>query len=168
MKLKKLIIGEIVIVVVILLAAMVVIEGIPYLEASTQNAAVAMYQQKEYANGAITLRRGEEARTRFNYTTYDPAILVIELSFQSWEFAGNLTFYCNGKPFASIIAQADTPNVSLSVISVSGEDWVQTTTATTRSSGSTFTFGNEITFSSETQSGYAGTFTYRIAVRGSK
>jgi hypothetical protein len=165
MKLKKLIIAEIVLVAVILIAAMVVIEGIPYLEAS-QNSSISMYQEKEYAKGSVTLARGETAQTGFNYSTYDPAILVLELSFQSWQNPGNLTFYCNKKPFASIIATPETSSTSLTVISLSGKDWVQTSSPSVRSpfpSG----YGNEITFSSESLNGYAGTFNYRISVRGS-
>jgi hypothetical protein len=168
MKLKRLFIAEIVIVAIILVSVMVVIEGIPYLEASRENSSVSMYQEKEYAKGIVTLARGEAARTGFNYSTYDPAILVLELSFQIWQSPGNLTFYCNKEYFASIIATPERPNISLVVISVSGEDWVKTSSSTKRPANSTSTYDNEITFSSNSLSGYAGTFNYRIVVRGSR
>ncbi len=163
MKLKKLILAEIVIVAVILIVVLIVIEGIPYLEGSQQTASVSMYQEREYARGNVILARGENASKRFTYSTYDPAILVIELSFQSWQSPGNLTLSCNGKQFASFVATSKKPTMSLSVISVSGQDWVRTYSATASNS----TFDNEITFSSEALRGYEGTFSYRIAVRGS-
>jgi hypothetical protein len=166
-KLKRLIIAEIVLVAVILIAAMVVIEGIPYLEASQQNSSVSMYQEKEYDKGSVTLARGENATTRFNYSTYDPSILVVELSFQSWQSAGNLTLLCNGKQFASFVAESEKPTVSMSVMSVSGQDWLRTYSSTTPFTVSNSTLDNEITFSSEPLIGFAGTFNYRIAVRGS-
>jgi len=162
-ELKKLIVAEIVLVAVILIVVMVVIEGVPYLEASQQNPSVSMYQEREYDKGNVTLARGENARIRFNYSTYDPSILVIELSFQSWQSPGNLTLLCNGKQFASFVATPEKPTMSLSVLSVSGQDWLRTYSATVANS----TLDNEITFSSEPLNGYAGTFNYRIAVRGS-
>jgi hypothetical protein len=162
-KLKKLIIAEIVLVAVILIVALIIIEGIPYLEGSQQTSSVSMYQEREYDKGNVTLARGEKARIRFNYTTYDPSILFIELSFQSWQSPGNLTLFCNGKRFASFVATPEKPTVSLSVISVSGQDWLRTYSSTAFNS----TLDNEITFSSEPPSGYAGTLNYRIAVRGS-
>ena len=167
MELKKLIVAEIVLVAVILIVVMVVIEGVPYLEASQQNPSVSMYQEREYDKGNVTLARGENARIRFNYSTYDPSILVIELSFQSWQSPGNLTLLCNGKQFASFVATTEKPTISLSVISVSGQDWLRTYSSTAPSTLSNSTLDNEITFSSEPLSGYAGTFNYRIAVRGS-
>ena len=163
MKLKKLIITEIALVAVILVVALIVIEGIPYLEGSQQTSSVSMYQEREYDKGNFTLARGENARTRFNYSTYDPSILVIDLSFQSWQSPGNLTLLCNGKQFASFVATPEKPTISLSVISVSGQDWLRTYSSTASNS----TLDNEITFSSEPLNGYAGTFNYRIAVRGS-
>jgi len=166
-ELKKLIVAEIVLVAVILIVVMVVIEGVPYLEASQQNPSVSMYQEREYDKGNVTLARGENARIRFNYSTYDPSILVIELSFQSWQSPGNLTLLCNGKTFASIMATPEKPTVSLSVISVSGQDWLRTYSSTAPSTASNSTLDNEITFSSEPLNGYAGTFNYRIAVKGS-
>jgi hypothetical protein len=166
-KLKKLIITEIALVAVILVVALIVIEGIPYLEGSQQTSSVSMYQEREYGKGNVTLARGENARTRFNYSTYDPSILVIELSFQNWQSPGNLTLLCNGKQFASFVATPEKPIMSLSVTSVSGQDWLRTYLSTAPSTASNSTLDNEITFSSEPLSGYAGTFDYRIAVRGS-
>jgi hypothetical protein len=167
MKLKKLIIAEIVLVAVMLIVVLVVIEDIPYLEGSQQNSSVSMYQEREYGKGNVTLARGENARTRFNYSTYDPSILVIELSFQSWLSPGNLTLLCNGEQFASFVATPEKPTMSLSVISLSGQDWLRTYSSTAPSTASNSTLENEITFSSEPLIGYAGTFNYRIAVRGS-
>jgi len=165
-KLKKLIIAEIVLVAVILIVVLVIIEGIPYLEGSQQSSSVSMYQEREYNRGSVSLARGENARARFNYSTYDPSILVIELSFQSWQSPGNLTLLCNGKQFASFFATPEKPTMSLSVISVSGQDWLRTYSSTAPKASNS-TLDNEITFSSKPTSGYAGTFNYKIAVRGS-
>ena len=164
MKLKKLIIAEITLVVIILFAVLIIIEGIPYLEASQQTSSVSMYQEKEYDKGSVTLAKGDTARTYFNYSTYSPAILVLEISFESWQSPGNLTFYCNYESFGSIVATPEKPSISLTLISLSGADWVQTSSLTVRSP---FDYGNEITFSSELPNGYAGTFNYRISIRGS-
>ena len=166
MKLKKLIIAEIVLVTVILVVALIVIEGIPYLEGSQQTSSVNMYQEKEYDKGSITLAKGQTAQTGFNYSTYAPAILVLEISFETWESPGNLTFYCNYESFGSIIATPDKPTISLTMMSLSGVDWVKTTSPIVRPSVPS-EYGNEITFSSEAPNGYAGTFNYRISIRGS-
>ena len=168
MKLKQAVLAEMLIVILILVVVLVVVGGIPGLRSSEKNSSVNMYQEKTYAKGNITLERGSSASTRFNYTTYDPAILVVDIGFNSWQSNGNLTLYCNGRAFASILATPDKSHVTINAISVSGADWVQPLSASWPTIGSFFAYGNEIAFKSSLNDGYAGSFDYKIDIRGSR
>jgi hypothetical protein len=162
-KLKKLIIAETLLAVAILLVILFFVEITPYLESSRQNASIGLYNQREYGKGNATIARGQIVRAaQFNYTTSDPAILILDLTFQNWKSTGNLTFAINGRVFSSILATPENSQMSLAVITVSGEDWVETTSL------NSLVFGNEITFISSRENGYEGTFDYQISVRGSR
>jgi hypothetical protein len=162
LKLKKLFAVEIAAVAIILVVIFIVVEVTPYLASANQNSQISIYTQKEFANGAATLVKGESASVRFNYTTYDPAILIVDLAFQSWQTPGNLSLYCNGRIIATIQATPDNPKTRLSTISVSGFDIVKSPAP------NSFTYGNELTFVSDLQYGYEGDFNYQISIRGSR
>jgi hypothetical protein len=162
LKLKKLFLVEIVTVVVILVFIMLFVEVTPYLASSKPNSQIGVYNQKEFASDLVTLAIGESAYARFNYSTYDPAILVIDLSFQNWQTPGYLTLYCNGRIIATVYASSSNPTMHFTTISVSGWDWVQPPSL------NSFTYGNEVTFTSEPQNGYEGTFSCVISIRGSR
>ncbi len=168
MKLKQAVLAEMLTAVLILVVILVVVGGIPGLGSSEQNASVSMYQEKTYVKGNMTLEKGASASARFNYTTYDPAILVVDIDFNSWQSNGNLTLYCNGRAFASIIAAPDRPHVTINAISVSGADWIQPLSASWPTIGSFFAYGNELAFKSSLNDGYAGSFDYKIDIRGSR
>jgi hypothetical protein len=167
-KLGKIILVEVVFIVVVLLAVLVAIEGVPTLSSTGQGNSIGMYQEKSFSQGKITLTSGQTQSTRFNYTSYDPAILQIDLNFQTIQFPGNLTLYCNGRAFTSLIPTAQNPQVTLTAISVSGNDLVQTSTKTNIQIGSIFLYGNEISFTSTPINGFEGTFSYKIDIRGSR
>jgi len=135
----------------------------PILKSSAQDSAIGLYNEREYGKGNVTLTAGETQRVaQFNYSTYDPAILVLDLAFRSWKSSGNLTMLINGRVFASVFASPESPTVSLRVISFSGTEWVRPP------SPDSFVFGNEISFSSKPENGFAGTFEYEIRIRGSR
>ena len=167
MKLGKLIIVEIFAAVVVLLVIVVAIQGIPSFGTSGQSATVSMYEQKEYSHGIATLATGETARTRFNYTTYDPAILTVDLTFSDWQKSGNLTLYCNGREIATVYASPDQPKININALSFSGADWVQPSSAAWPTLGSFFAYGNEVSFVSSPD-GFSGSFNYVVSVRGSR
>jgi hypothetical protein len=162
LKLKKLITIEIASVVAILLVIMVFVEVTPYLASSKPNSQIGVYNEKVFAKDNVTLALGQMASAQFNYSTYDPAILVVDLVFQNWQAQGALSVYCNGRLVATINATPDNPTVRLTSISVSGWDWVKPPSV------NSFTYGNEVTFVSEPGNGYEGTFSYQIDIRGSR
>jgi hypothetical protein len=167
-KIAKLLIVELLVIIVIIAIVAFAIQGLPSFSASGQGSKINMYQEKEYSQGAVTMKNGDTASTRFNYTTYDPAILVVDLTFHQWQTPGNIELYCNGRAFANVLATPDKPKILLNVISVSGADWVQPSSASWPTIGSFFAYGNEITFVSAAEHGFAGTFDYKISIRGSR
>lgn len=163
MKLKRLIIAEIAVVAIAIAVLLVFVEMTPYLISAEQDNSVEVYGEREYGSGSSTIERGQTVRLPyFNYSTFDPAILVMDLDFQTWQSAGTLILAVNGKVFGSVIATPDEPHMSLKVISVSGADWVEPTSVY-----STY-FGNAISFASEKSGGYEGLFNYQISIRGSR
>jgi hypothetical protein len=162
LKLKKLFIVEIAALVIAVVVLMFSIEGSPFLAASKPDSSVDVYAQKEFATGTATLTKGQRATASFNYSTYDPVILVLELKFQSWETPGNFSIYCNTKRLTSVYASPETPQLSLKAVSLSGLDWVDSPTLISPNAI------NRIIFVSEAENGYAGTFSYELYVRGSR
>jgi hypothetical protein len=162
LKLKKLFVAEIASVAIVLVVVLFSVEVIPYLASSATDSQIGIYNQKEYAKDTVFLTLGQTATAQFNYSTYDPAILVVDLAFQSWEIPGYMTLYCNGRIIATFLASPNNPTVRFTTISVSGWDWVKPP------SNNALTYGNEVTFVSESESGYEGTFSYDIGIRGSR
>jgi hypothetical protein len=162
LKLKRLFAVEIAVTIIALVGVLFYVEVSPYLISSKPGASIGMYNEREFASKVATLTRGQTARTQFNYSSFDPAIIVLDVSFQSFQTPGDLTVYCNARRIATLYVAPDNPQVRLNVITVSGADWVSTT------STSTYAYGNEITFTSSPQNGYAGTFEYKINIRGSR
>jgi hypothetical protein len=167
LNLKKLFLAEIAIVVIVVVIVVVFVEITPYLAASNQNGQIGVYNQRVYSQKTVTLQSGQVASSRFNYTTYDPAILVVDLKFQDWQKSGNLSVYCNGILIDTFYADPSTPSVKSTTVTFSGYDLVKSPSVKL---GITFqyAYGNEITFMSPTEDGYAGTFNYQISVRGSR
>ncbi len=169
MKLKKLFAVEIVAFVIILVLIMIFIEFTPYLASASQNNSIGVYNEKVFASGNLTLAVGESAGAQFNYSTFDPAILVVDLTFQNWQTPGYLSVYCNGLLVSTVLATPQTPQVELNILSLSGLDIVKPRSAISYYQlNDVYTYGNEITFRPQIQNGYEGTFAYKIMIRGTR
>lgn len=163
MELKKIIMIEIIVVVIVMIGVLVFVGIIPYLASSQQSRSIGVYNERVFDEGKVTLSRGNSIQSNiFNYTTFDPAILVLELDFQTWEAQGNLTVSVNGFDLATIAPTPENPHVILNAVSFSGKDLVKTYSA------KSILTDNQVDFSSQTVEGYAGTFSYRISIRGSR
>jgi len=145
----------------VLVLVTVAVQLSPYLVSSKQDGSIGLYNEREYGKGNLTLATGEIGTARFNYTIYDPAILILDLTFQSWQKPGYLTLSINGRKITSIFANPEEAHLNLNVITFSGTEWVKP------SSIDAFTYGNELVFQSEAVNGFEGTFGYEIKIRGS-
>ena len=160
MRLSKIVFFEVVFSVAILLSVMVALDMIPFLQPSNQVNSIGLYSSIYYPEKTVTLESGDFKIAPFSFSSYDPAIIILKLSFQNSEEQGYLTVYCNYRSIASIFVRSDTPPVFLNLISVSGGDWVEPPSAM---SGM-----NELLFESKSENGFTGTFSYQITLRGSR
>ncbi len=167
MNLKRILLLEISVVIIVIIAVIAFIEITPYLVSSKQNNQIGVFNQRIYAQETVTLQPGARAASRFNYTTYDPAILVVDLNFQNWQRPGYLSVYCNGRLIVSFDATSKNPDVQITSVTFSGYDLVKPPPPKIGVS-LIFAYGNEISFLSPENQGYAGTFSYQISVRGSR
>jgi hypothetical protein len=167
LNLKKLFLAEIAMVVIVVVIVVILVGITPYLAASNQNGQIGVYNQRVYAQKTVTLQSGQVASSRFNYTTYDPAILVVNLKFQDWQKSGNLSVYCNGILIDTFYASPSTPDLKSTTVAFSGYDLVKPPSAKLGIIYQ-YDYGNEITFISPYQNGYEGTFNYQISIRGSR
>ena len=160
MKLKRLLIVEVMLLVVVLLSVVAFVEIAPFLRPSKQSYSIGLYREMEFARGNVTLDSGQRWSVRFTYTSYDPAILTLDVTFLTWESSGDLVFRCNNRIFASVFESPEDAVLSFIVVTFSGREWVEPPSSM---------FGlNEIAFESDLENGYAGMFNYRISVRGSR
>jgi hypothetical protein len=165
--LQKILMVEIFAIIIVVVFVAIFVEVTPYLAASKQSDQIGVFNQRIYDQQTVTLQAGQRASSRFNYTTYDPAILVVDLKFQNWLTPGNLSLYCNGILIGSFAATPNNPDVQLTTVTFSGYDLVKPPTP---KSGISFLFsyGNEISIQSPDRNGYEGTFNYQISIRGSR
>lgn len=160
MKLKKLLIVEAIIVVLVLVLLVTFFSGASYLGSSNQIDEISLYAEKEYAAGDISISRGEIKYVWFEYSSYEPVILILELRFKSWNSNGYLHIRCNNKPVKPIFVSPEKPSVNLTVVSCSGAEWVEPLSSM---------FGlNEVIFESEVENGFEGLFSYQIKLRASR
>jgi type II secretory pathway pseudopilin PulG len=167
LNLRKLFVVEIAIIIVAIVTVAVFVEISPFLSASNQTGQIGVYNQRQYAQNTVTLERGQRVSSMFNYTTYDPAILVVDLTFKDWQKEGTLTLYCNGIPIDTFEATPNNPSVQSTMVTFSGFDLVKPPPSKLAVS-SIFTYGNEISFVSAKNNGYEGTFSYQVNIRGSR
>jgi hypothetical protein len=167
LNLRKLFVVEVAVVIVAVVLISVFVEITPFLAASNQTGQIGVFHQRKYAQETVTLTPGQRASSQFNYTTYDPAILVVDLKFQDWQKSGLISMYCNGILLVTFEATPNNPYVELTTVTFSGFDLVKPPpsqfTGIFR-----FTYGNEISFLSPSENGYQGTFEYEINIRGSR
>ena len=145
MNLKKLIVFEVVAVIVAIVLVTVFVGITPYLASSGQNGQIGVFNQRKYAQETVTLNQGQKTSSKFNYTTYDPAILVVNLAFQDWIKPGNLSMYCNGMFVKSFDATPSNPKIESTTITFSGFDIVKPPPSKLSMSFQ-FSYGNEISF----------------------
>ncbi len=144
--------------VLVMLVALVNLTS--YLGASNSNHEVGLYVEKEYALGSLTIVPGERKYIWFNYSSYEPTILLLELSFKSWKTSGYLDVRCNNNPVRTIFATPENPNISLVVVSTSGSEWIEPQSSM---------FGlNEVIFESALENGFEGLLSYQIRLRGAR
>lgn len=160
MKLNRLFLIEIVILMISLVSVVAFLEIAPYLKPSKQNASIGLYREREFAEGNLAVVVGEMSNANFTYPSYDPAILIVEVTLETCEIPGNLILRCNYREFASIYVDRAGSHHSFTVVSVSGREWVMPPS-------SMFGF-NAISFESPSTDGYEGTITYQIRIRGSR
>jgi hypothetical protein len=147
---------------VVVVLVLIFVEASPYLASSGQTTSIGVYNERKFGAGNVTITRGYIINTpKFDYPTFDPAILVLDLNFQNWANTGNLTISINGKVFGTFFASPQNPHVRLTAVSFSGTDLVEP------SSKYSPILGNTIYFSSNRE-GYEGTFSYQIGIRGSR
>lgn len=164
MKLKRLMIIEIATIFIALFLVIFLVEVSPLLASSNPDSSISTYKQKLFAEGTATLTPGQRATARalttFSYSNYDPAIIVLDILFLSWQNPGNISIYCNDRYLATIYATPEKPKMTLNVFSLSGLDWVESPTLTTSSAINRVVFASEV--------GYEGSFSYSLYIRGSR
>jgi hypothetical protein len=162
LKLSKLFLGEVAIVLVVLIVIVVFVEGNSSLATSTQSAPIGAYNQKTYAQDIITIAKGEAYSSVFDYSSYEPAILKIDLTVTGTVSAGYLDLTCNGRYVGSVYVSADTHHALISAISITGAEWVKPPSAYSNA------FSNEVAFASNAEDGFEGTFSFQINLKGSR
>lgn len=144
-----------------------VVQISPYLSSSGRDDRIGVFSQREYAQNTVSILSGEKTSCRFYYLPFDPAILVVDLTFHSWQAPGYLSLYCNGVLVVTIAANPGNPNVQLTTITVSGYELVEPQNQMSFQLDN-FVYSNEISFLSAAENGYEGIFSYKISVRGSR
>ncbi len=167
LNLKKLFVAEIAIIVLVIVVVAVFVEISPFLAVSNQTGQIGVYNQRLYAQNTVTLEQAQSVSSMFNYTTYDPAILVVDLAFKDWQKSGILSMYCNGILIDTFEANPSNPSVESTTVTFSGFDLVKPPPSKLAVS-SVFTYGNEISFVSPQDGGFEGSFSYQVNIRGSR
>jgi hypothetical protein len=144
-----------------------IVQFIPYLASSSSGDKIAVFSQKDYAQNTVSLHSGEKTSCRFYYPSFDPAILIVDLTFHSWQTQGYLSLYCNNVPVVTIVANSQNPEVQLTTVTFSGYELVEPQNQMSFQLNN-YLYANEILFASTTQNGFEGIFSYRISVRGSR
>ena len=169
MNLKKLFVVEIAIAVLVIVVVATFVGITPYLESSDATGQIGVFKQREYAKETATIQRGQTTVSKFNYDTYDPAILKIDVEFQDWKKPGNLSLYLNYVLIDSFEATPQNPSYKTTTITFSGFDLVKPPPADLGMSSSAQFFAiNLLYFESPTEGGYEGTFSYQVSIRGSR
>lgn len=160
MKLKGLFILEIAIIIGIVASAMTFLWLTPDLGSSQQYESLDSYTQKTTPIRYISIIKDQPALVRFNYTSYDPSIIVLDLYFDSIDKPGDFDIFCNYKHAATVSVTQESKKLTLNLVSFSGLDWVEPLTSM---------FGlNDLVFESNGPNAFLGTISYQITFRGSR
>ncbi len=161
MKLGKLFAAELAVVLVALIVVVVVVEVNPALAGSEQSQNIGAFKEKLYVQDTVSIAKGESWGTSFEYSSYEPAILLMYVSFTDVQAPGYLGVTCNGRYVGRVYGN-EKSHTSLSAISMAGAEWVKPPSAYSEA------FTNQIIFSSDADKGFAGTFSYQISLKGSR
>ena len=160
---------EIVTVIIAILIGLIFFQMTPYLQSSGRSGSIGVFNQQDYVKETATIQPGEIVNSRFNYNTYDPAILKIEVSFQDWKKPGNLSLYLNYVLIDSFEATPQKPSYETTTITFSGFELVKPPPINPEmASSAQFFASNLLYFESPLDGGYEGTFNYHISIRGSR
>ena len=162
MNLKKIAFVEVGALVAVLAIVLVVVQVVPSLSTSRQTGSIGAFNQRTYAAGNITMASGRIAESqKFAYQTFDPAILVLDLDFKDWQKPGNLSVSVNGRVIGTVYASSASPHFTLKSVTFSGIDLVQPYSYYSPIQNNTVYFISN-------SDGYAGSFQYKVAIRGSR
>jgi hypothetical protein len=161
LKLGRLFFIEISVIITVLIVTVIIIQVDPSLAGSKQAQLIGAYNQKVIGKDTITIAKGDAFSTQFGYSSFEPAVLVLDLTFTSCQSSGYLNLECNGRYIGTILVTPDNHHTIVSAISVTGAEWVKPPSLYSD------TFTNQIIFSSDSSNGYAGTFDFQIRLKGS-
>ena len=162
MKLGKLLVAEISILAIAFAVVLFFVQIIPSLGSSKEQSTIGMYKEIEITAGNITVIVGEPVDAQFNYSSYEPAILQLNIEFRTWITEGYLSLSCNGREITTIQATSQHPKIAFTIITFANAEWVKPPSV-----NSDF-YPNVITFFSDYQNGYEGTLNYEVKLRGSR
>jgi hypothetical protein len=162
LKLSKLFVAELAAIVIVVVVVVVFVEVNPALAAGNQTAPIGAFNQKLYSQNSVRISRGEEFTTSFDYSSYEPAILVVDVTFSDAQTQGALDVTCNGRYIGSVYGQSNNARASVCAISFSGTDWVKPPSAYSNA------YTNQIIFSSDYNRGFEGVFNYQVSLKGSR
>ncbi len=161
MKIGKLFFAEIFVIITVLVVTVVVIQVDPSLAGSKQAQVIGAFNQNVIGQDTITIVKGDAFSTQFEYSSFEPAIFVLDLTFRDSQSSGYLTLQLNGRYIGSIFVTPEKHQATISAISLTGAEWVKPPSAYSNS------FTNQIIFSSDSSDGYVGTFDFQISLNGS-
>lgn len=154
---------------VALVAGMYIILINPYLESSKQDKLLRLFDEQSFPEQTTAVEQGQMICGVFNYSGYEPPILVIDMTFQDCKTSGFITIYLNGRWVTSIYVTPENKRISPTAVSCAGMDWVEPRESTAVYFLSEPEDGfNVVYFISEPEDGYEGTFSYRFRLRGSQ
>jgi hypothetical protein len=162
LKLGKLFLIEIAVVLVVLIVVVSVVAVTPALSGKKNTLPIGAYNQKLFVEDTIPIAKGQAFSERFDYFSYEPAILVIDLTFSGVVSDGTLGLQCNGRSIGIVNASSTSRQSEISVFTFSGTEWVK--------GPSTYSdaFTNQIIFYSSPSEGFEGTFNVQISIKGSR
>ena len=158
MKLKRLIVAESLVLLVILVAVVFSFQLIPGLQ--PQQNQIGMYKQISYNENSLTIARDQWITKTFNYTNFDPAIILLQVDLKECREIGYLNIYCNYRKIVSLYLMPQNGSATFCLFSCSGFDWIEPL--------SDMSGLNDLLFESPIIGGFEGSFTYQLSFRGSR
>ena len=161
-KFKKIITAEIIIFIMVVVVALFIVELNPSLISSKKSESIPMYSEELVATQNMSLVSGQTQYAQFNYSTYEPVVLVLNVQFQNWQSSGYLTFTCNGRNAVTVFATPRNPQIKLEIVTFANSEWVKPP------SKYADTFTNSVQFTSSSENGFEGYLICQIFLRGTE